>query len=220
MCVQTNLFIIIIMIKVPFTISPDDDMWRHLFAIFERNLDQPIRFYNKALTAALNLTFKVCSKPYRLCEEFAVRVVGKVAEILAKREAQELERFLIVRLVHMFGEMAVKLLNFLDENVYKELKRRHFVREEMREDRKGEGKKKTRRVAESASKSASSSVLNESSRNVTTVSAGLVVLLFLGEEGGGKAILWVFRVEEEMRFSCTFARALENGVCREQVDGL
>lgn len=153
--------------KPPFTISPDDEIWRDLFGILLATVAKPIHFYNKALTSAVNLLFKCCSKPYKICEEFARNVTRQLGD------ANELERFLLIRVVHLFGEMALRLLNFLDENVYKELKRRHFMREERKEKSK-EGKKvnKTKKTkqAESASKSVNMSVLNESVMNASTVS--------------------------------------------------
>lgn len=164
--------------KPPFTISPDDEIWRDLFKIFETTFVKPIRFYNKALTAAIDLLFKVCSKPYSICEEFTKNILNQLNKIQMDSGMKELDRFLIIRLVHIFGEMALKLLNFLDETVYKELKRRHYVREERKEEKKvGNGKKKSKKkqIAESASASSSrianSSTLNESTRTTATVSA-------------------------------------------------
>lgn len=155
----------------PFTISPDDVIWKHLFDILDMNFEKPIRFYNKSITAAVSFLFKVCSKPYLICERFTLNVIGRINKLLDGREPKELERFLIIRIVHLFGEMALRLLNFLDENIYKELKRRHHIREELKDDKKGgRNKKKSKKVAESASKSISSSVLNESSRSIAVSS--------------------------------------------------
>lgn len=35
--------------------------------------------------------------------------------------------FVIIRLIHLFGEIAIRHYHFLDENVYKELKRRNHI---------------------------------------------------------------------------------------------
>lgn len=151
----------------PFTISPDDDIWKNLFAILDTNFDKPIRFYNKTLSAALNFLFKVCSRPLIIAEHFTRSIMCRIKKFLECHEKQ-LPRFIVIRVVHLFGELALKVLNFLDENVYKELKRRQHIRDERKEDKKGEkNKKKKQQVAQSASKSASCSILNESSRSVT-----------------------------------------------------
>lgn len=170
--------------KPQFTISSDDQIWRNLFRIFEHNFDKPVRHYNAAMTSALDFLFKVCSKPYAICEEFATNIAAKLTQCGG---SGGVKRFLISRAVHMFGEMALKMLRFFDENVYKELKRRHVIRQEREEEKKssvgGEKKKKKKRqqvaLDTTAARSASLSVLNESNRSVMTVSVKIDVLKLL-----------------------------------------
>lgn len=92
---------------------------------------------------------------------------------MAEKE-EGLQRFILIRIAHLFGELASRLLDFLDETVYKELKRRHFIREERKEAKKSGKEKKNKRksvaLPESASKSASQ--LNESRTNEESVLEG------------------------------------------------
>lgn len=158
--------------KPQFTISADDQIWQNLFKIFEYNFDKPTRHYNAAMTSAFDFLFKVCSKPYAICEEFATNIAAKLAQC----DGGGVKRYLIARAVHMFGEMALKMLRFFDENVYKELKRRHAIRQEREEEKKGAsgGKKKKKRqqtaLDTTATRSACLSMLNDSNRSVMTVS--------------------------------------------------
>lgn len=86
----------------------------------------------------------------------------------------ELEGTLIGQCVHILGEVANSELNYLDEVVYKELKRRNYIREERSRDKKNTKKKVNTQLRNPTSKirltmnSVQSSVIDNSS--VPTVS--------------------------------------------------
>lgn len=157
--------------KPPFTLSPENEIWRNIFKILEENFEKPVRFYNKAQTAAINLVFKICSQPLGIVEEFTTNITKKFNE-----KGDNVLRYLVVRVVHLYGEVAIRLLNFLDEKVYKELKRRHYIREENKQtkNKKKIVKKKPAKVE--CSRSVNHSVLNDST---VTVRAFFIIYVTL-----------------------------------------
>lgn len=81
----------------------------------------------------------------------------------AEDQAEELETFIIRRIVHLYGEIAIKVLDFLDDKVYRELKRRIFIKEELKHENKdNKGKRRSYKASDSAMKS---------KRNITNTSS-------------------------------------------------
>ncbi|XP_048518425.1 condensin complex subunit 1 [Dendroctonus ponderosae] len=105
----------------PFSISCEDSIFSDLFNILTDTFFTPQEFYYHALAGALEFVYKVCGKPHKLCEQFTKQIV----ETLKTRISDEgIEEFIYIRVCQLVGLVALKHLNYLDETVYKELKRR------------------------------------------------------------------------------------------------
>lgn len=51
-------------------------------------------------------------------------------------DLEEQPCFVIIRLIQLFGEVAIKQFNFLDEQIYKEMKRRNYILENKKNNKK------------------------------------------------------------------------------------
>lgn len=97
-----------------------------------------------------------------------LRVLNAVREKQQASNTKEMSRIVIIRLVVMVGEVALRLYQYLDETVYKELKRRSNIREERNAEKKGTKKKKSdkkKSIANSARKSLNMSIVSNASES-------------------------------------------------------
>ncbi|GJQ87930.1 hypothetical protein Trydic_g1193 [Trypoxylus dichotomus] len=87
--------------KPPFKLKPTDPVWGHIVNILCKHFDNSnMPHYNSAVKNAIRLIYTLCSKPDEICETIINTVSEKIAEV------------------------AICQLTFLDETVYKEIKRR------------------------------------------------------------------------------------------------
>ena len=108
--------------------------------------------------------FQVCSKPMEIAEKMMQQINERLKDLPRAM-------FLIVRLCELLGCMAVKLLGYLDNSVYRELKRRNYLREERKKENKnkknGRKSKKARKSILETSVLSESSVVSSSFCNIT-----------------------------------------------------
>lgn len=72
----------------------------------------------------------MCSSPQKICEQFLQRLFPNLREMQQSLEEGKLDIMIVSRIVMLFGEIALRLMQFLDEVVYNELNKRHYLREE------------------------------------------------------------------------------------------
>ncbi|CAG9768061.1 unnamed protein product [Ceutorhynchus assimilis] len=143
----------------PFKIASDDTIFKELFAILSNNFFKPVEFYHHALSKAIEFVYKVSGQPDQLCGQFIKEVVEK----LSKKDM--IPGYVLMHLCQLMGIVAVQHLDYLDETVYKELKRRDYIRnnkKEQQETDKGKSKKKNKKK-QNASKNNQSTLTNASS---------------------------------------------------------
>ncbi|XP_018328034.1 condensin complex subunit 1 [Agrilus planipennis] len=133
----------------PFRIKTEDPIWKDLMSILEKTFFNADPFYPTVISAAAELIYRLCSKPEQLWEEFIYKMVRMVVEKF--KGGNELPRYIIIQCGHLFGEVAIKELHFLDEAIYKELKRRQFIRDEKND--KQRNKRHNRTILANASSS-------------------------------------------------------------------
>ncbi|KAJ3659541.1 hypothetical protein Zmor_011225 [Zophobas morio] len=144
----------------PFRIKHTDPIFQNLADILVEGFFQKDSFYSEAMQAGLDFIFRVCSKPMEIAEKMMQQINERLKDLPRAM-------FLIVRLCELLGCMAVKLLGYLDNSVYRELKRRNYLREERKKESKN---KKNGRKSKKARKSIlETSVLSESSVNETVL---------------------------------------------------
>ncbi|KAJ8939307.1 hypothetical protein NQ314_011165 [Rhamnusium bicolor] len=156
----------------PFKIKAHDEIFKNLLEILQKRFFEPVEYYNKALHGSVDFIYKLCSKPEKLCEDLIDNVVNKLAKNLEEAEDKNLDKFIIVRLCQLLGYVAIKHLEYLDETVYKELKRRNNIREERKEAKKsttGSRKSKKHKQKPSISATANESSLNTSVADESTL---------------------------------------------------
>ncbi|KAI4467731.1 condensin [Holotrichia oblita] len=111
----------------PFKLKPADPMWTHIVDILCKHFDNvKIHFYNAAAKNAVRLIYTLCSKPDEICEAI-LNAVSKNIDLSNTEQTDALPCFLLIRLCVLLAEVAVCQLSFLDETVYKEIKRRLYV---------------------------------------------------------------------------------------------
>jgi hypothetical protein len=84
----------------------------------------------------------VCSKPIEVGEKILKQVDHRLKE-------SPKFMFLIIRFCELLGCLAIKLLGYLDNNVYRELKRRNYLREERKKTTKNKKNKRNSRTRRS-----------------------------------------------------------------------
>ncbi|KAF5285204.1 hypothetical protein FQR65_LT13319 [Abscondita terminalis] len=112
----------------PFKVKATDPMWIDLKNLIMENYNKRSCFYNGMLSSAIACIYQLCSKPEKVCEDIVESVLQMLLTDLSNEPT--LDTYSIMQLCHLLGELALKELNFLDESVYKELKRRNYIREE------------------------------------------------------------------------------------------
>ncbi|KAJ8973310.1 hypothetical protein NQ317_019181 [Molorchus minor] len=153
--------------KPPFKIKPGDEAFQNLVDILCTKFFEPVEYYNKALFGGVDFIYKLCSKPEKLCEDMIQSIINKLSSDLAG-ENQEVERYVLTRLCQMLGFVALKHLEYLDETVYKELKRRNNIREERKQSKNSKKSKKSK-ARISALTAANESSLNTSIADESTL---------------------------------------------------
>ncbi|KAF5285103.1 hypothetical protein FQA39_LY16792 [Lamprigera yunnana] len=124
-------------INPPFKIKATDSMWKDLINIIIKHFTSQSCYYNDMINSAVNCIYGLCSKPEKICEQ----ILDAVVNMLSTQTSNTMESYVVMQLVHLLGKVALQQLNFLDETVYKELKRRNYIREERKCSSKNRNKK-------------------------------------------------------------------------------
>ncbi|KAK4878019.1 hypothetical protein RN001_010525 [Aquatica leii] len=114
--------------KPPFKIKATDTMWAELTDIVIEHFKKKNCYYNGMISSAMACIYRLCSKPEKICEEIIEKVMNIITTDLSQNS--KIDGYTLNQISHLLGEVALKQLNFLDESVYKELKRRNYIREE------------------------------------------------------------------------------------------
>ena len=141
---------------VPTKINQEDpnppkkyDSEHQMFQQLEKLLVEGIEFkkdshYMPMAKNALMLIYQLGESP----DKFSAQIIRKICEkIQAQQESSEegmkVETYVLSRLCYIVGQISLCQLNYLDVNVFNELKRRNFLREQ-----KAEADKKQKKDAE------------------------------------------------------------------------
>ncbi|XP_030754810.1 condensin complex subunit 1 [Sitophilus oryzae] len=130
----------------PLKINIKDEIFKNLLDILVQNFFQPVEFYYKALSGAISFVYRVCGKPDKFCDDLIGAVLVGLKKLKEKSTPFQVPRYVYIRLCQLLGLVAVKQLDYLDDTVYRELKRRKQVK-----DDKNETSKKNKSVNASAS---------------------------------------------------------------------
>ncbi|RZC35597.1 condensin complex subunit 1, partial [Asbolus verrucosus] len=113
----------------PFKMKHADPIFQNLSNILVENFFKKVPYYSEAMQSGLDFIFRVCSKPTEVCE----KILKKIHEKLKQSQKTLL---LTTRFCQLLGYLAIKMLGFLDNTVYRELKRRNYLREARKENDK------------------------------------------------------------------------------------
>ncbi|KAB0791130.1 hypothetical protein PPYR_02930 [Photinus pyralis] len=158
--------------KPPFKIKANDPMWKSLIENVCNSFYRSNPFYNGMITSAIGCIYRLCSKPEKICEDLVENLFNSLRTELSNNPT--LDGYLIIQITHLLGEIAVKELNFLDESVYKELKRRNYIREERKCTTKNKKAVKVKQVqnASALKRGSSNATNNQSSLADDSTAAG------------------------------------------------
>lgn len=169
----------------PFKLKSKNQCFKDLIDILSTQFVKPIQFYSKCLYAAIEFIYKVnlfdtlvidkfqrtffqmCSKPEFVCEDLLNFVMSSLAKKQKECPDFNLPHFVLIRVCQLSGYVALRQLEFMDNTVYKELKRRNHLREERKkgteEGRSNITKKKKRgRKSVQANTASEATLLNSS----------------------------------------------------------
>lgn len=105
------------------------------------------------------------------------RVLGRLIDDMKNAQSEEVDTFLIIRLCQLLGLVAIRQLDFLDDTVYKELKRRNNIREERKENKRSENQNKKK--GKKKNKDKLSATANESTIASLVISFCFCVNMFI-----------------------------------------
>lgn len=109
----------------PFKINADDEVFQSLLEIMSVNFFENVHYYSNAISSAITCVYKVCSKPETVCENLLKNIIGTIID----KKEKLLSEFQLVRFCQLLGCIAVSHLDYMDNILYKELKRRNNMRE-------------------------------------------------------------------------------------------
>ncbi|XP_044764011.1 condensin complex subunit 1 [Coccinella septempunctata] len=136
----------------PFKINAEDEVFQSLLEIMSVNFFKNVHYYSSAIPSVITFIYKVCSKPEAVCEN----LLRNIIVTLTGKNEKELSEFQLVRFCQLLGCIAVSHLDFMDNTLYKELKRRNNIREQKKKNKKSD-----------LNKSRNSSKINQSVLNQT-----------------------------------------------------
>lgn len=136
-------------------------------------LQSKICQYN-SLIIIVYMCLQLCSKPEKVCEEMIENIINSLHSKVNNNN-NELSGYLIAQCAHILGEVAIKQLNFLDEAVYKELKRRNYIREERKTNKKAGKVNKPVNVQNASSRSRQSKNTTNNTTNQSVNEESTVV---------------------------------------------
>lgn len=105
----------------------------------------------------------MCSKPEIICEDFLNLILTSMRKKQEESPDFNLTHHVLIRLCQICGYIALKHLEFMDDTVYKELKRRNHVRDERRKEKNKNECKKSKKKKDVIRKSVSANTASEAS---------------------------------------------------------
>ncbi|XP_057657108.1 condensin complex subunit 1 [Diorhabda carinulata] len=149
-----------------FRIKPTEDCFVNLCNILSKMFFKSSPFYHEALYAGLDFVYKLSSKPEIFVEQLLQNIIPKFSAKLEEDPDLEVPQYALIRICQLCGCVAIKQLEYMDDTVYKELKRRQNVRDERKKQKKsltdvnkiGKRKKKISLTATRASEASLSNI--------------------------------------------------------------
>lgn len=103
----------------------------------------------------------MCSKPEQICEEVLNHILSSLAKKQSESPDFNLPNYILIRFCQMCGYIALKHLEFMDDTVYKELKRRNFIRDERKKEKDTVTSSKPKKKKNMGTRSISASTVSE-----------------------------------------------------------
>lgn len=105
----------------------------------------------------------MCSKPEVIIEDLLNHVLICMHRKQVESSDFNLPNYVLIRLCQMCGYIALKHLEFMDDTVYKELKRRNHVRDERKKEKNEKESKKSKKKKDVVRKSVPANTASEAS---------------------------------------------------------
>lgn len=119
-----------------FRIKPTEECFVNLCNILSKMFFKASPFYHEALYAGLDFVYKLSSKPELFVEQLLQNIIPKFSAKLTEDPDLEVPQYALIRICELCGCVAIKQLEYMDDTVYKELKRRQNVRDERKKQKK------------------------------------------------------------------------------------
>ncbi|XP_060529643.1 condensin complex subunit 1 [Cylas formicarius] len=152
----------------PFKIKWADPDFQALFDILLDKFFEPVPFYGKALRGAIEFVYRLCNKPEKLWEEFVNKILKRLQD--SADDLVEVDTFVLIRLCQLLGLVAINQLNYLDETIYKELKRREYIKNQRKSGKTAN--QQLQRIRETSRRASSRSANKNSILNTTQDQTG------------------------------------------------
>ncbi|KAK9876242.1 hypothetical protein WA026_012541 [Henosepilachna vigintioctopunctata] len=146
----------------PFKISSEDDVFQSLVDILSTNFFKKVNYYSNAIPNCICCIYQLCSKPETVCEEILKRIISSVTA----NDEKKFTNYQLVRFCQLLGCIAISHLDYMDNTLYRELKRRHNMREQK------ENQKKTKNNKKNVNNRTHDSVLNQNNPNEESILEG------------------------------------------------
>nr|XP_008191925.1 PREDICTED: condensin complex subunit 1 isoform X2 [Tribolium castaneum] len=141
--------------ETPFRIKKTEDLFHQLSDNLIENFFNDLPYYSEAMQACTDFTFRMCSKPMEIIEN----IIKEIDERFRQRPQTIV---LSIRFLEMLGCIALKFLEYLDNGVHREMKRRTYLRQEREKakaNKKNKRKSKRQSVLDTSNASDSGSIV-------------------------------------------------------------
>jgi len=133
----------------PLKYKPEHKLFQRLEALLVEGLYNKLDpHYMPMAKSILRVVYQLCEGPDTLATNVVRQVVGRIQEARTPDEGEvKMGTYILRRLCFLVGEIALNQLNYLDVNVFNELKRRNYLREAKLEKEKKAKKEKKKRAS-------------------------------------------------------------------------
>ncbi|CAG9864252.1 unnamed protein product [Phyllotreta striolata] len=107
--------------KPPFKITCKEKCFSDLLSILTDLVSTPVGFYCEALFSGLDFVYKLSKKPSKFSYDLIEATINEYNKRLGE-ENSTIPTYFLIRICQMFGYVAVRELEFMNDVVYKELK--------------------------------------------------------------------------------------------------
>ncbi|XP_050308987.1 condensin complex subunit 1-like [Anthonomus grandis grandis] len=122
-----------------FRIAANDPLFQQIFQIMLKYFSEPVPYYYKFMEGAIEFVYKICGRPELHVDPFLYEVSKKLHKMNTTQKG--INRFMYIRFCQIVGQVAIKVLDHLDDSVYREMKRRKHIKEEQKKNKKSKSKK-------------------------------------------------------------------------------